>query len=54
MTVSDLIDALRELPPTAVVLYEGDAGYARIGGLNLLPNPAPLPDEVILYPDSSE
>lgn len=42
------------MPPDAVVLYEGDNGYALIGGLQLQPNAAPLPDEVILLPDMNE
>jgi hypothetical protein len=54
MTVAQLIAALRELPPDAVVLYEGDAGYALVGGVGLQKNAAPLPDEVILFPDMNE
>lgn len=54
MTVAQLIAALQELPPDAVVLYAGDSGYALIGGLTLEKNAAPLPDEVILLPDMNE
>ena len=31
MTVEQLIEALQKMPPNAVVLYEGDAGYALVG-----------------------
>lgn len=54
MTVEQLIAALQELPPNAVVLYEGDGGYALIGSLSLQENAAPLPPEVILLPDMNE
>lgn len=54
MTVAQLIAALRELPPEAVVLYEGDGGYALVGGLDLQKNADPLPDEVILFPAMNE
>ena len=51
MTVEQLIEALRRMPPDAVVLYEGDAGYALISGVDLLRNGNGLPDEVLLSPD---
>lgn len=35
MNVEQLIEALRTMPAKAVVLYEGDAGYSLVGGLNL-------------------
>ena len=35
MTVAQLIEALRGLPPEAVVLYESDEGYALVAGVNL-------------------
>jgi len=54
MTVEQLIEALRNMPPKAVVLYEGDAGYALVAGLNLQANDNGLPDEVILFPDMNE
>ncbi len=54
MTVAQLIEALRELPPGAVVLYEGDAGYALVGAVQHQKNAPPLPDEVILSPDMNE
>lgn len=54
MTVAQLIEALRALPPEAVVLYEGDEGYALVAGAQLQENAPPLPDEVILFPDMSE
>ncbi len=54
MTVEQLIAALREMPPNAVVLYEGDAGYALVGGLSFQENGDGVPDEVILFPDMTE
>ncbi len=39
------------MPKNAVVLYEGDAGYALVGGLSLQQNDNGIPDEVILFPD---
>jgi hypothetical protein len=54
MTVEQLITALLEMPKHAVVLYEGDGGYALVGGLHLQENENDLPDEVILFPDMNE
>jgi hypothetical protein len=54
MTVEQLIAALAEMPGKAVVLYEGDAGYALVGGLTLQQNTNGVPDEVILFPDMNE
>ncbi len=54
MTVEQLIDALLKMPKNAVVLYEGDAGYARVGDLGLQQNDNGVPDEVILFPDMRE
>jgi hypothetical protein len=54
MTVAQLIDALAKMPPTAVVLYESDEGYALIGDLSLQENGNGIPDEVILQPDMNE
>jgi hypothetical protein len=54
MTVEQLMEALQKMPGKAVVLYEGDGGYALIGGLNLLKNENGVPDEVILFPDMNE
>jgi hypothetical protein len=54
MTVEQLITALSNMPPSAVVLYEGDAGYALVGGLSLQENSGLIPDEVILFPDMNE
>jgi hypothetical protein len=48
MTVEQLIAALTRLPARAVVLIEGDTGYAQIGGLNVEHNGDGVPDEVIL------
>jgi hypothetical protein len=54
MTVEQLITALLEMPKDAVVLYEGDGGYALVGGVHLQQNPSVLPDEVILFSDMNE
>jgi hypothetical protein len=54
MTVNQLIEALQQMPPRAVVLFESDTGYALIGNLDLQKNSGGLPDEVILLPDMSE
>ncbi|MEW6037834.1 MAG: hypothetical protein AB1648_06265 [Pseudomonadota bacterium] len=54
MTVEQLIQALLEMPKDAVVLYEGDAGYALVGGVGLQRNGNGVPDEAILFPDMSE
>ncbi len=54
MTVEQLIEALLKMPRQAVVLYEGDAGYALVGGLSLQKNENGVPDEVILFPDMNE
>lgn len=54
MTVEQLIRALSQMPAEAVVLYEGDGGYALIGGLELLRNGDGVPDEVILSADMNE
>jgi hypothetical protein len=54
MTVEQLIEALLKMPKNAVVLYEGDAGYALVGGLDLQKNDNGVADEVILYPDMRE
>lgn len=54
MTVKQLIAALAEMPEDAVVLYEGDTGYALVGSLELQKNRTGIPDEVILCPDMHE
>ncbi|GAB4063176.1 hypothetical protein [Uliginosibacterium sediminicola] len=51
MNVQQLIKALRELPPGATVLLEGDAGYSPLGGISLQEGEGGMPDEVILLPD---
>lgn len=48
MTVEQLIVALQKLPPQAVVVIAGDAGYSSIGGLEFEANGDGMPDEVIL------
>lgn len=50
MTVSQLIEALRALPPEAVVLFEGDTGYSLVSSLYLQENDNGMPSEVILQP----
>ncbi len=54
MTVGQLIEALREQPEKAVVLFEGDAGYSLIGGLSFIENGKGVPDEVILHPSMED
>ncbi len=54
MTVAQLIATLQTMPQQAVVLYEGDAGYSLVAGVNLERNTNGLPDEVILFPDMNE
>ncbi|HUL13681.1 MAG TPA: hypothetical protein VLU73_16140 [Methylococcaceae bacterium] len=54
MTVEQLIEALLKMPKNAVVLYEGDTGYALVGAVDLRKNDNGVPDEVILFPDMSE
>ncbi|PXW94368.1 hypothetical protein C7444_11467 [Sphaerotilus hippei] len=51
MTVEQLMEALRGLPPRAAVLLEGDAGYSPLGGLLWSPGEGGQPDEVVLQPD---
>jgi hypothetical protein len=48
MTVGQLIAALQRMPAQAVVLIEGDSGYAQIGKLDFEENGYGVPDEVIL------
>jgi hypothetical protein len=55
MTVAQLIEKLQLMPREAVVLLEGDAGFARVAGVNLEKSEtAGLPDEVILFTDAEE
>lgn len=55
MTVAQLIESLRQMPGEAVVLLEGDAGLARVAGVNLEKSVTiGLPDEVILFTDAEE
>lgn len=54
MNVQQLIHALSAMPPEATVLIEGDAGYAPLGGIELVRNDngeGSLPDEVLLQAD---
>ena len=48
------MEALAKMPPSAVVVYEGDAGIALVGGLSLQQNSGGIPDEVVLFPDMNE
>ena len=50
MTVTQLMAALADMPAQAMVLIEGDAGYSRVGGLDVTRNGGAVPDEVILLP----
>ncbi|WP_457797789.1 hypothetical protein [Methylocystis sp. S23] len=55
MTVSQLIEKLRQMPSDAIVLLEAEAGFARVAGVNLEKSAAAgLPDEVILFTDAEE
>jgi hypothetical protein len=54
MTVAQLLEQLEKMPKDAVVLIEGDAGYARLGGIGFQEGIAGMPDEVLLVPDMSE
>jgi hypothetical protein len=62
MTVAQLLKVLETMPQTAVVtmpqtavvLIEGDAGFARVGEVNLQGGSFGMPDEVLLSPDMSE
>ncbi len=51
MNVAQLLAILKQYPPEASVLLEGDAGYSPLGGLSLQCNDGGLPDELILHPD---
>ena len=54
MTVEQLIAALRQLQPRAVVLMVGDAGYSLVGGIDFERNGNGVPDEVILQPSMED
>lgn len=54
MTVAQLLKALATMPPNAVVLMEGDAGYARIGDVGFQDGSLGMPDEVLLIPDMTD
>lgn len=54
MTVGQLLKELEKLPKDAVVLIEGDAGYARVGEVSLHDGSNGMPDEVLLIPDMRE
>jgi len=54
MTVEQLIAALQQMPPQAVVIIEGDAGYSLVGGIDFEANGNGVPDEVILQPSMED
>lgn len=54
MTVEQLIEALQQMPKSAVVIVEGDAGYSLISGMSLEENGNGMPDEVILFPSMED
>lgn len=54
MTVQQLIAALQQMPAQVVVLIDGDAGYARVGGLDFEENGNGVPDEVVLLPSMED
>jgi hypothetical protein len=54
MTVAQLLEQLENMPKDAVVLIEGDAGYASVGGIGFQAGIAGMPDEVLLIADASE
>jgi hypothetical protein len=55
MTVAQLLEALKDMPGEAVVLLEGDGGFARLARIDLEKSVmAGLPDEVILSTDAEE
>lgn len=55
MTVSELIEKLKQTPGDAVVLLEAEAGFARVAGVIFEKSAtAGLPDEVILFTDAEE
>ncbi len=53
MTVAELINQLQNMPPGAVVLFEGDTGYDVVGDLDMMPRSPGMPDQVVLLPDMS-
>ncbi|BGE85704.1 MULTISPECIES: hypothetical protein [Methylosinus] len=55
MTVAQLIEALKDMPAEAVIVLEGDGGFARLARIDLEKSPmAGLPDEVVLSTDAEE
>lgn len=54
MTVAQLLKELEKMPRQAVVLLEGDGGYARVGSVDFQGGSLGMPDEVLLIPDMSE
>ena len=54
MTVEQMMEALQQMPKKAVVLFEGDAGYSLVAGMNLEQNGNGMPDEVILFPSMED
>jgi hypothetical protein len=55
MTVAQLLEALKDMPAEAVVLLEGDGGFARVARVHFEKSVmAGLPDEVVLSTDAEE
>lgn len=51
MTVEQLLAVLRDAPPNATVLIEGDDGYSPLGSVSVDHLQAGMPPELILHPD---
>jgi hypothetical protein len=55
MTVAQLIDALRALPPEALVLIDSDGGLSLVAQVEFSPSIGPgAPAEVLLLPNMEE
>lgn len=55
MTVSELLEALRDMPPEAVVLIDSDGGLSLVSSIEHAEAEAPgLPSQVLLLPSFDE
>jgi hypothetical protein len=54
MTVAQLLKVLEAMPRDAVVMIEGDAGIARVGGVDRHAGSFGMPDEILLLPYMTE
>jgi hypothetical protein len=55
MTVSQLLEQLRNMPEEAVVLIESDGGLSLVGAVDFVKGQGPgAPSEVILSPSMAE